>query len=121
MKVWLWRKESPPRLAFGISRHDPLIPCGNPNPLSNESFFCWKLPGGEQAQNVLDVTDSDVFMLGAHFPQKLGRDPSHMVLIGRARVSKIMAQAATVVDMSFDNYPQPPSCRAHPLGLPWPY
>jgi len=41
---------------------------------------------GKQAQNVLDVTDSDVFMLGAHFPQKLGRDPSHMVLIGRARV-----------------------------------
>ncbi|CAM9430836.1 unnamed protein product [Pylaiella littoralis] len=37
------------------------------------------------AQNVLDVTDSDVFMLGAHFPQKLGRDPTHMVLIGRAR------------------------------------
>eukprot|EP00752_Nemacystus_decipiens_P008990 g8025.t2 len=37
------------------------------------------------AQNVLDVTDSDVFMLGAHFPQKLGRDPTHMVIIGRAR------------------------------------
>lgn len=41
-----------------------------------------------QAQNVLDVTDSDVFMLGAHFPQKLGRDPTHMVVIGRARVSR---------------------------------
>ncbi|CAM9903551.1 unnamed protein product [Ectocarpus sp. 6 AP-2014] len=43
------------------------------------------------AQNVLDVTDSDVFMLGAHFPQKLGRDPTHMVVIGRARprVSKV--------------------------------
>lgn len=25
-------------------------------------------------------------MLGAHFPQKLGRDPTHMVIIGRARV-----------------------------------
>ncbi|CAM9655213.1 unnamed protein product [Scytosiphon promiscuus] len=43
------------------------------------------------AQNVLDVTDSDVLMLGAHFPQKLGRDPTHMVIIGRARprVSKV--------------------------------
>lgn len=40
----------------------------------------------EQAQNVLDVTDSDVFILGAHFPQRRGRDPTHMVLIGRARV-----------------------------------
>ena len=39
-----------------------------------------------QAQNVLDVTDSDVFILGAHFPQKMGRDPTHMVVIGRARV-----------------------------------
>ncbi|CAM9155301.1 unnamed protein product [Ascophyllum nodosum] len=37
------------------------------------------------AQNVLDVTDSDVFILGAHFPQKMGRDPTHMVVIGRAR------------------------------------
>lgn len=54
--------------------------------------FFWNGPRNvarsEQAQNVLDVTDSDVLMLGAHFPQKLGRDPTHMVIIGRARVSK---------------------------------
>ncbi|CAM9249917.1 unnamed protein product [Discosporangium mesarthrocarpum] len=37
------------------------------------------------AQNVLDVTNSDVFLLGAHFPQRRGREPSHMIVIGRAR------------------------------------
>ena len=55
----------------------------------DRSLECPSERASEQAQNVLDVTDSDVFMLGAHFPQKLGRDPTHMVIIGRARVSKL--------------------------------
>lgn len=37
---------------------------------------------------MLDVTDTDVFVLGAFFPQRRGRDPTHMVVIGRARVSE---------------------------------
>lgn len=80
-KTRVRRKKRSPRLISVTAIR--LFPAETPSPVD----CSWKLLR-EQAQNVLDVTDSDVFMLGAHFPQKLGRDPSHMVLIGRARVSK---------------------------------
>lgn len=52
-------------------------------PLSHPHTFVYS-KHWTQAQNVLDVTDSDVFILGAHFPQ---RRATQMVIIGRARVS----------------------------------
>ncbi|CAN0060172.1 unnamed protein product, partial [Phaeothamnion confervicola] len=37
------------------------------------------------AQNIMDATDADVLLLGAFYAQRRGRDPNHMVVIGRAR------------------------------------
>lgn len=37
------------------------------------------------AMNILEVTDSDVILLGIKYAQKKGKTPNHMIVIGRAK------------------------------------